>query len=78
MIDMVKNRLEIEFNAVLNAIDEGIIENMTVEVDKQNNAINYKKWIITIYGREGTIWEGGEFPGVLIFPKEYPSDPPYY
>lgn len=34
MIDLVKNRLEIEFNAVLNAIDEGVLENMTVEVDK--------------------------------------------
>ncbi|CAD8209975.1 unnamed protein product [Paramecium pentaurelia] len=75
---MVKNRLEIEFNAVLNAIEEEILENMTVEVDKQNNSINYKKWFVTIYGKEGTIWEGGEFSGVLNFPKGYPSDPPTY
>ncbi|CAK84226.1 unnamed protein product (macronuclear) [Paramecium tetraurelia] len=75
---MIDNRLEKEFNAVLNAIDDGVLENISVEVDKQNNSINYRKWIVTIYGKEGTIWEGGEFPGFLNFSKSYPSDPPQY
>lgn len=76
--DIILNRLEKEFNGVQNAIDEGTLENMSVEVAKENNSINYRKWLITIYGKEGTIWEGGEFPGMLHFHKGYPKEPPSY
>lgn len=31
--DQVLKRLEIEFNNVVSAIDEGVIENMTVDVE---------------------------------------------
>jgi len=36
------------------------------------------KWNCIIYGREGTIWEGGEFQGTLEFPANYPLKSPVY
>jgi len=36
------------------------------------------KWNCIIYGREGTIWEGGEFQGTLEFPDNYPTVNPIY
>lgn len=76
--DQVVKRLEIEYNNVISAIDEGVIENMTVDVEMKNGQRNYKIWLVTIYGREGTLWEGGEFPGILEFGADYPNSPPRY
>jgi ubiquitin-conjugating enzyme E2 A/ubiquitin-conjugating enzyme E2 I len=45
---------------------------MSVDVAIKNNARDYTTWNVVIYGKEGTIWEGGEFPGVLKFPATYP------
>ena len=44
----------------------------------KNNARDYTTWNVVIYGKEGSIWEGGEFPGVLKFPNSYPAEPPVY
>ncbi|CAD8105114.1 unnamed protein product [Paramecium primaurelia] len=74
---MIK-RLEKEFEDVQSAIDEGIIENMTVQVQYENNSANYTKWNVVIYGRENTIWQGGEFSGILEFPQSYPATSPVY
>lgn len=51
---------------------------MSVEVSKNNNMLDYTCWDCIIYGREGTIWEGGEFIGQLSFPSGYPTEPPVY
>lgn len=40
--------------------------------------LDYTCWDCIIYGREGTIWEGGEFIGQLSFPSGYPTEPPVY
>ncbi|CAD8211147.1 unnamed protein product [Paramecium octaurelia] len=74
---MIK-RLEKEFEQVQAAIDEGVIENVTVAVQYENNSANYTKWDVVIYGRENTIWQGGEFPGTLEFPQNYPTTSPVY
>jgi len=34
------------------------------------------KWNVIVEGPEGTIWEGGVFPCSLIFPYDYPNNPP--
>ncbi|PYI32165.1 putative SUMO conjugating enzyme [Aspergillus indologenus CBS 114.80] len=35
-----------------------------------------KKWECGIPGKAGTMWEGGLFRMMMIFPDEYPSKPP--
>lgn len=51
---------------------------MTVDVEMKNGQRNYRVWQVTIFGREGTLWEGGEFPGTLEFGNDYPNSPPRY
>jgi ubiquitin-protein ligase len=51
---------------------------MSVDLAIYNNFKDYTKWNVVIYGKEDTIWEGGEFQGVLKFPDDYPLVPPCY
>eukprot|EP01006_Ploeotia_vitrea_P050308 TRINITY_DN67445_c0_g2_i1.p1 TRINITY_DN67445_c0_g2~~TRINITY_DN67445_c0_g2_i1.p1 ORF type:complete len:177 (-),score=77.80 TRINITY_DN67445_c0_g2_i1:187-717(-) len=37
---------------------------------------NVFKWRVMIEGTAGTMYEGGMFPAILDFPKEYPNKPP--
>ena len=34
------------------------------------------KWNVSIFGPEGTLYEGGTFNALLIFPESYPIEPP--
>ena len=40
------------------------------------NDDNIYIWNATIFGPEGTAWEGGIFSLVLRFPTDYPDKPP--
>lgn len=37
---------------------------------------NIYEWKVMIEGVAGTLYEGGLFPAILSFPKEYPNKPP--
>ncbi|KAK2960877.1 putative Ubiquitin-conjugating enzyme E2 J2 [Blattamonas nauphoetae] len=37
---------------------------------------NIFQWHFVIYGEDGTSYEGGEYHGTIIFPKDYPFQPP--
>lgn len=37
---------------------------------------NFFEWEALITGPEGTIFEGGVFPAKLVFPSDYPLNPP--
>jgi len=41
------------------------------------NKSNIFEWNVGIPGKDGTIWEGAEFPLLVKFPKEYPAKPPH-
>ena len=37
---------------------------------------NFLEWEFIIFGPPDTLYEGGIFPGEIIFPKDYPNKPP--
>ncbi|KAJ3276284.1 E2 SUMO-conjugating protein ubc9 [Terramyces sp. JEL0728] len=41
-----------------------------------NKAIDLTIWDCIIPGREGGIWEGGQYKLTMRFPEEYPTKPP--
>lgn len=41
-----------------------------------SGVLNIKEWECGIPGKERTMWEGGLFKLVMIFPEEYPTKPP--
>ena len=40
------------------------------------NSDSLFQWNFFIFGPEDTLYEGGIFPGKIIFPKDYPNSPP--
>eukprot|EP01059_Diplonema_ambulator_P019956 TRINITY_DN3363_c0_g2_i1.p2 TRINITY_DN3363_c0_g2~~TRINITY_DN3363_c0_g2_i1.p2 ORF type:complete len:109 (+),score=17.52 TRINITY_DN3363_c0_g2_i1:102-428(+) len=47
-------------------------------VTDDNGELNLLEWEAVIPGKDGTIWEGGEYKLNLAFTKDYPSKPPKY
>eukprot|EP01059_Diplonema_ambulator_P019958 TRINITY_DN3363_c0_g2_i3.p1 TRINITY_DN3363_c0_g2~~TRINITY_DN3363_c0_g2_i3.p1 ORF type:complete len:158 (+),score=50.94 TRINITY_DN3363_c0_g2_i3:1203-1676(+) len=45
-------------------------------VTDDNGELNLLEWEAVIPGKDGTIWEGGEYKLNLAFTKDYPSKPP--
>ena len=78
MIPLSLVRLQNEFKKVDEAIQDGTLNNVSVEVPVKNQTKDFMKWNCVIYGREGTIWEGGEFKGTLEFNYNYPTECPIY
>lgn len=48
-------------------------EGCTVEFEREGN---FLRWKATIAGPKNSVWEGGIFPLLLIFPENYPVRPP--
>ena len=42
----------------------------------EDGSLNIMKWEAGIPGKDGTIWEGGEYFLTLLFTEDYPSKPP--
>ncbi|KAF8468156.1 ubiquitin-conjugating enzyme/RWD-like protein [Kalaharituber pfeilii] len=62
-------RLLKEYRQLLDDAPEGITAGPADED-------NLFEWDCLIAGPEGTPWEGGVFPAVMKFPKDYPLSPP--
>ncbi|GAB2269608.1 SUMO-conjugating enzyme sce1 [Dionaea muscipula] len=41
-----------------------------------DGSLNLMIWHCTIPGKQGTDWEGGNYPLTLLFSEDYPSKPP--
>jgi ubiquitin-protein ligase len=74
----MKNRIINEYEQVLQAIEDEVLQYITVELSHKNNAVDYNEWNIVIYGKDGTIWDGGEFKCTMQFPEGYPNQPPLF
>ena len=45
-------------------------------VDLPDGTLDLMKWECGIPGKEGTIWEGGEYHLTMTFTEDYPTKPP--
>eukprot|EP00758_Cryptobia_borreli_P003168 Tbor_TRINITY_DN3572_c0_g2::TRINITY_DN3572_c0_g2_i1::g.2917::m.2917/K10577/UBE2I, UBC9; ubiquitin-conjugating enzyme E2 I len=45
-------------------------------VELENGELDLMKWEAGIPGKEGTIWEGGEYQLTMTFTEDYPTKPP--
>ena len=53
-----------------------IYKNPIPAIDVQANVNNILEWHFVIHGGENTLYQGGMYHGMLIFPPEYPFSPP--
>lgn len=69
MSSIAIKRLMTEYREILKNPVEGITAGPISED-------NYLAWEAMIAGPSGTPFEGGIFPAILTFPKDYPLSPP--
>jgi ubiquitin-conjugating enzyme E2 A len=64
----VARRLLREFKKV----QQDKVKSYTVSIDPES----VMKWSAVLFGPEGTEWEGGVFRLSVVFPEDYPTNPP--